>query len=1108
MAISTAETIYDYISDQSGGAVPTGKAQNQVGNHREFKIKSTDGAQQLYLSLQDTEMGIYNIPLGLVDSHEKTDSSDHKNILIPVVPATYTDQHSSTMEATVPRESGYIYIFKGDFLWRELKVLKNGRYNDVNLHWYQGEDIRSAASAEIDTRILMPYKIDGKIEKLAMCYSEVQWSWMRINSMGGMEPSDIRINQTNPPLLAKACGFTIEIAAKNRSDRMQEIDLSGYDSNFPTVNGNDVVAGLENSNSDFITEPHLKQHKESNIPIVYLSDPLGVAENLKQKHIRSAKDTELIAGYMAAEDYSLAKLVKIIVDSEKTSVGAGVAKKLENHSFIKSVQLGGNFNKLNSYQQEQSRNAYIRKYEEEVKEAADIAKVVDINKVDETLKFWDDLDKKSLKDMTQNGQDVVDYMDLDIATGVIFETAMMDYFESDNPVYISLGIARLVYYLEYFTFKSGLIYIKKIADKKNKIGVQIQLPAVINKARPVIIKLENGDLKNLRVKDTGFKLDTATITSLSLKATNAYSKLLESLSKTKILDVGGLNWLVTLTKGYLGSDFNISIEKKYIHKLFYNKKVYPKNVFRHLPKIEAHLNIKTQYIAFNNELPSQTFTRLSESASHKTGFLMVQGVLATINAANAISTLSKAKVATVKDKMAVAAAVNDVLSFGVALVDEYASLANKYHGKAQTANQQKLNKISTKAEAMKISRSKSKGGINAKKTDVEKILQKKYKKAYKIQLKISYQVAKYAQWTKVASHASSYLGVIGSVLGVGLSLHELLSQNTTRGKIAASVLLASSSLSFVMSIKAIRMIKVVSGLSKLTRVGMLTGAATAESGVGLILFGVCLVVDVVGGAYLNEVNRSWLLKALEYCHFGEHPYGDWKLFDDNMHNRTVTKKTGLYFFRTYHYKYDFPAECAEIYRRLFGYEGKVILAKIPGPGSNDRDSDIKILIKGKIDLTQFTVGKSYFDLNIKVKYYNSSQPGDLFLLKDLKIRKIKSKDGILIGLEVYREIDVYTLSQIKQITMSTSLDIEGDGNRVLPKQVVGLNDQGIDEKEQVEFKLTALGNSNANEMTDWRIHNVGWEAKGGVKYDGNYQVGLKEIKQSDYDLAKDYVETS
>jgi len=51
---------------------------------------------------------------------------------------------------------------------------------------------------------------------------------------------------------------------------------------------------------------------------------------------------------------------------------------------------------------------------------------------------------------------------------------------------------------------------------------------------------------------------------------------------------------------------------------------------------------------------------------------------------------------------------------------------------------------------------------------------------------------------------------------------------------------------------------------------------------------------------------------------------------------------------------------------------------------------------------------------------------------------------------VSKGIDYVSLSNIKKITMTTSLDIEGGKKRILPKQIAGKNKQGIDETDYVE----------------------------------------------------------
>ncbi len=302
MSESTATTLYDYISDESGNAQATANAQNKVGDHREFKINASDGEQQLYLTVVDDECGKYNIPLGLASSHEKNDSSDSANILVPIIPAVYTTPDLDPLHAQTPRDGGYIYIYKGDYLWRELEVLKNGKYKDVNLRTYQGKDQRSA-TVEMDTRIIVPYKIGGDDKTITLCYSEIQWSWARINSMGGMDSQDFRINQLKPPLLAEAYGISKDTAASNRGARMQEVDLSGYHSSFPNSEPDGKKARLENSNS--VTAEHylLQMHNESSIPVVYLHDPMGIAMDNVRDYYDKQSEFMMVVKQCKAQDH-------------------------------------------------------------------------------------------------------------------------------------------------------------------------------------------------------------------------------------------------------------------------------------------------------------------------------------------------------------------------------------------------------------------------------------------------------------------------------------------------------------------------------------------------------------------------------------------------------------------------------------------------------------------------------------------------------------------------------------------------------------------------------------------------------------------------------------
>jgi len=67
-----------------------------------------------------------------------------------------------------------------------------GQGGEVNLHKYAGRDSRPA-TVEKDNRILLLHRIGGEDQEIEMTCSEVQWSWARINQLGGMDPEDFRL---------------------------------------------------------------------------------------------------------------------------------------------------------------------------------------------------------------------------------------------------------------------------------------------------------------------------------------------------------------------------------------------------------------------------------------------------------------------------------------------------------------------------------------------------------------------------------------------------------------------------------------------------------------------------------------------------------------------------------------------------------------------------------------------------------------------------------------------------------------------------------------------------------------------------------------------------
>ncbi len=180
--------------------------------------------------------------------------------------------------------------------------------------------------------------------------------------------------------------------------------------------------------------------------------------------------------------------------------------------------------------------------------------------------------------------------------------------------------------------------------------------------------------------------------------------------------------------------------------------------------------------------------------------------------------------------------------------------------------------------------------------------------------------------------------------------------------------------------------------------------------------------------------------------------------------------------------YDFPEECAEIYRRLFAYDCQIIFGRM---STKERYYTIKVII----DLSRFIEDKSLFDINIKV-HTDSGLASPFYTLKDLKFHEITNDAGIITYLHVYRRLDC-EYSEVESIVVTTSLDALGDKKYVIPKH--------DNEKEFCEFSLEQMPASGYGGGTGTRFkqHNGG-------KYDGSIQKDIASIKYQEYLEAKPY----
>ena len=197
---------YDRIAGMDLECVPVGDTSRKQSRYRELVLPIKRGGRQVaLLRLRDEKFTWYDIPLGRIESRKADEEARTDTVLVPVVPLVYTTPDLDPSSACVPRAGGWIYIFRGDHLWRELKVEQYGTFRDVNLREYQGRDERPA-TGERDTRILIPQKVGGQELEVWMAYSEVQWSWARINALGGMSRDDFRWKRASPPPMPEDMG--------------------------------------------------------------------------------------------------------------------------------------------------------------------------------------------------------------------------------------------------------------------------------------------------------------------------------------------------------------------------------------------------------------------------------------------------------------------------------------------------------------------------------------------------------------------------------------------------------------------------------------------------------------------------------------------------------------------------------------------------------------------------------------------------------------------------------------------------------------------------------------------------------------------------------------
>jgi hypothetical protein len=118
---------------------------------------------------------------------------------------------------------GYLYVFRGNRLWRELEVATDGRLSDVDLESVRARDLapdrsewsRRPSEGEWLTDMLVPVLLQGRavIHEFRMAYSEVQWDWGYIQHLetdaNARKKRTVGIEHAWPATIADMPGFSM-----------------------------------------------------------------------------------------------------------------------------------------------------------------------------------------------------------------------------------------------------------------------------------------------------------------------------------------------------------------------------------------------------------------------------------------------------------------------------------------------------------------------------------------------------------------------------------------------------------------------------------------------------------------------------------------------------------------------------------------------------------------------------------------------------------------------------------------------------------------------------------------------------------------------------------
>lgn len=994
----------------------------QHERHREIVFETLPNNEKVWSSLvfEDTKGGVktdkngkpiksyYKVPLGLVTPQVHGTGSIKANVMVPLLPMVYTTPNHDKFEA-IPVRKGWIYLFKNEYLWRELEVVERSYLKDINLNEHQGMDERRAYG-ERDKRVVVPHMVDSKKQKIEICYSEVQWSWDYINTMGGMDPVDPRLK----PDTKNPTGKQKNNAAARRKNRMQELNnLGDYIHGF-SASPNDADIGKLSGKQ----RVHKRLHAPSQLGAVYLHDPIGIAKLLKEQNITDVYYMEVMSECMAQADYPLAKAIKSLIEAEERGLLNDPEFKQEvNDTALVKVAESGRYAQLTQYQQKELIDEHVKTYNEVAGKKRKLANATRINLLDTRLQYWEKIDKETNKATDKSGMVVLNYIK-DSSLPVTVHTALLDYLE--NVAIRNLAGKGVWCYLNHgIDCKEGADYIEGVLGDKYEISkIMLEKPSKTIQKYAELYEKGNKDVLIMQAEKEG--LSAKEVLSAAKSATGIVSQLLITYSKAKLKEnKRGLQWLSDFINDYM-PEIEASVASKTIGFLYQPELVMEKHLYRYLPSDTDLINKqKIDHIQLKGIPLHRSIKAMQESQTFKL-FSVLVSVVEQINYGQVIKTAWFNENATGKDRF-------EFFSASVKLSDFVASTLEVAF-ELQEKNWKAIDSEKFKKELV----NKGKKGISRwdKKTGtLDSSLRQQRTLARHAQRAAEHHAKNLQRYTHLASRAASITGFISATMGFtvgGIDFYEQVRSGGSRGLVGSGMVLSSQMMQMLTAVKTVKWMVTAA------RGGMVVGAGTSEVGVGIIIFLASFVLEAVGQKLLEKVSFTKLESAILYGFFGNDSYASiltkWRTSFEE-HVREFVPKSGVP-MQPPVYIHDVSAEIKEIYRALYSFEAYTDLAYAK------ENADYKShVVRGIINFTNILPGQSVVDVNMKVRFLTSELQIDhdeLLTLPQLKLLEIK-KDGALVGLKYFWPIDGKAASFIGSIVMTVRMDINGDGQYMVPE---------------------------------------------------------------------------